>query len=147
GSGGSIILDANVGLAGGTTSLTTDGSGTINGNSFNVLGKTVHLTTGGGDIVGTTSLQTQASIFTINAGNGAVSVNTSTKISLLSSISGSINLTASGSITLLGTISAPSITVKTNSGSAAGILVGAALNAGAGTIDLETDQNGAIAQG
>ncbi len=146
-----IQIGANVGMTGGTTSLTAYGAGTITNTAgtFSIIGTTVSLASGTGNI-GTSStvpLRTMATNITANTGGtGNIWLsNTGTSNLGASSAGGLFDFTSTGAINQTGVISGASVTLTSN----AGITVNTNITATTpvtGTITLNTTGNGSINQ-
>lgn len=128
GSNGSITVNSALGMQSGTvTALNADGSGNIvNGGNALLLGNSVILVSGTGNIGGGKALNVANGNVTANSGgaSAAVGINSNSNLTISSNVMGSLDASANGNITFGGSsIAASSIQLTTNKGSNGSITV------------------------
>jgi hypothetical protein len=156
-SDGGIEIDANLGSAAGTTTVTANGSGSITyGGTGTVFGTKVILASTSGSIGGFSAgaaIKTSTAALQANTGaggsvylnnNGAVTLSASTAGT--SSGSGTWSLTSSGTITDAATLTAGTVDLSTANGSNGSITVSGILTAGTASLStgLGTGTGGSI---
>ncbi len=154
GSNGDINLLNNVGMVGGKTTLSANGTGAItqaNGKVIN--GAVVTLASGSGDLGAlATPLQTTASKLSVDTTgdvymNGADGSLPAYTLSVVKAVAGgTLNIRATGNLVLLkpGPINAPTISFSTNAGSNGSIYLAGPIGSAASSVAITADGSGSI---